>query len=267
MKNISKRNKILRLLIVILLCIIEYYTPHDPNVVYGTFAIGTAALILGGVALAAGVTTSSIAASNAKNAEKAAASEADRLQGQLDTLEASRPEYKNPYEKLTNQFANLNNPYANMTVATEAAEIQAEQADIALANSLDIMMEQGMGAGGATALAQAALQSKRGIAASIQAQESQNKRMAAEGEANVAKMRAEGAAAVDKLKAQGDAAAQSDAINWHMQKLDRVASQLDNEKQNEVDAKAAKNAAIVGIGNAVISGASVASGGIGQGKS
>ena len=264
MKNISMKNKIIRILIFTLLCVIEYYTPHDPNVIHGTFALGTA-LILGGVAIAAGVTAGGVAHKNAKLAEKAAASEGDRLAQQLEGLEQSRPEYKNPYEKLTNQFANLNNPYANMTVATEAAEIQAEQADIALANSLDIMMEQGMGAGGATSLAQAALQSKRGIAASINAQETQNKKMAAQGEANVAKMRAEGQANVDKLKAQGDSAEQSDAINWHMQKLDRVAGMLDNEKQNELDAKAAKNAAIIGIGNSVISGASIASGGIGQG--
>ena len=238
---------------------------EGPRVIYGTFGLTavTTALVLGGVATAAGVTTSSIAAANANKAKNAAADEADRLSAQLKGLEDSRPEYKNPYDKLTNQFANLNNPYANMTVATEAAQIQAEEADIALANSLDIMMEQGMGAGGATSLAQAALQSKRGIAASIQAQESQNKQMAAQGEANVAKLRAEGAANLDQMKAQGDSAEQSDAINWHMQKLDRVAGMLDNEKQNEMDAKAAKNAAIVGIGDAVISGASVASGGLG----
>lgn len=261
MKNTSIKNKIFKIFALIVLCVIEYYTPTDPYTTHATFAIGTVALVMGGIAIAAGVTTSGIAAANAKNAEKAAASEAERLEGQVASLEDSRPTFKNPYEKLENQFANLNNPYANMTVATEAAEIQAEQADIALANSLDIMMETGMGAGGATSLAQAALQSKRGIAASINAQETQNKKMAAEGEANVAKLRAEGAAKLDKMKAEGDSAEQSDAINWHMQKLDRVAGMLDNEKQNEVDAKAAKNAAIVGIGNAVISGAGIMAGG------
>ena len=177
-------------------------------------------------------------------------------QTKLDDIEKSRQQIVNPY-------ANVTNPFANMQVATKAAEMQAEQADISLANTLDNLRETG--AGGATALAQAALQSKRGIAASINAQETQNKKMAAQGEANVAKLRSEGQANVDKLKALGDSAEQSDAINWHMQKLDRVAGMLDNEKQNELDAKAAKNAAIIGIGNSVISGASIASGGIGQG--
>lgn len=225
-------------------------------------AVATGALIAGGIALAAGVTTSSIAAANAKKAQDAAGDEASRLEEQLAILEDSRPEFKNPYKKLTNQFENMSNPYANMTVATEAAQIQAEQADIALANSLDIMMETGMGAGGATSLAQAALQSKRGIAASIQAQEAANNKLAADGEASVAKMRAEGAANLDRLKAQGDIMEQQDAIGFHEMQMDRVATMMDNEKQNEADARAAKNAAIVGIGDAVVSGAGIAAGGM-----
>ena len=57
-----------------------------------------------------------------------------------------------------------------MQVATKAAEMQAEQADMALANTLDNLRQTG--AGGATALAQAALKSKQGISADIQKQES-----------------------------------------------------------------------------------------------
>jgi hypothetical protein len=51
----------------------------------------------------------------------------------------------------------ITNPYENLGVATQAAEFQAEQADIALANTLDTLLATGAGAGGATALAQAAL--------------------------------------------------------------------------------------------------------------
>lgn len=225
-------------------------------------AVATGTLIAAGVAAAAGVTTSSIAAVNAKKAQGRHADEAARLQGQLDTLEESRPAFNNPYAKLTNQFENMANPYANMTVATEAAQIQAEEADIALANSLDIMMETGMGAGGATSLAQAALQSKRGIAASIQAQEAGNKKMAADGQASVSQQKAQGAAALDKMKAEGDAAEQQDAINWHESQMDRVAGLVDNERQNEMDAKAAKNAAIAGIGDSIVGAAGIAAGGM-----
>jgi hypothetical protein len=75
------------------------------------------------------------------------------------------------------------NPYSNLGVATQAAEMQTEQADIALANTLDTLRATGASAGGATALAQAALQSKQGISANIEKQEAENSRLRAQGEA------------------------------------------------------------------------------------
>jgi len=203
----------------------------------------------------AGITSNAIAAKRAKDEAANQQEIKDTQQAALDALVEERPVFKNPYENMTNQFANLDNPYANLTVATEAFKMQAEQADMALANSLDVMMETGQAAGGATALAQAALQSKRGIAASIQAQETQNKALAAEGEANVQKMKAEGAQRLDEMKAQGDILAQQDAINFHEAKMDRTAKLLDNAAQNEMDQRAARSAAIMGIGNAAVSGA------------
>ena len=79
----------------------------------------------------------------------------------------------------------ISNPYANLGVATQAAEIQIEEADIALANTLDTLRSTGSGAGGATALAQAALQSKKGVAASIETQEAQNEKLRAQGESQM----------------------------------------------------------------------------------
>jgi hypothetical protein len=63
--------------------------------------------------------------------------------------------------------------------------MQMEQTDQALANTLDAMRATGAGAGGATALAQAAAQSKQGISASIESQEVQNEKLRAEGQASV----------------------------------------------------------------------------------
>ena len=60
--------------------------------------------------------------------------------------------------------------------------MQAEEADIALANTLDMLRSTGASAGGATALAQAALQSKRGVSANIEQQEAQNQKLRAQGE-------------------------------------------------------------------------------------
>jgi len=92
-------------------------------------------------------------------------------------------------ENLENNRQTLTNPYANLGVATQAAEMQIEQTDIALANTLDTIRATGGGAGGATALAQAALQSKKGVAASIESQEAQNEQLRAQGEVGLQNMK------------------------------------------------------------------------------
>ena len=79
----------------------------------------------------------------------------------------------------------VSNPYANLGVATKAADIQIEQTDIALANTLDTLRATGASAGGATALAQAALQSKKGVAANLEQQEAQNDKLRAQGESKL----------------------------------------------------------------------------------
>jgi|TARA_B100000035_G_scaffold315270_1_gene334869 hypothetical protein len=102
---------------------------------------------------------------------------------EIETLMENRQQINNPY-------ANMSNPFANLQVATKAAEMQAEQSDIALANTLDNLRQTG--AGGATALAQAALQSKRGVSANIQQQEAQNQRLQAQGQQRVDLAKAQG---------------------------------------------------------------------------
>jgi len=101
----------------------------------------------------------------------------------IETLMENRQQLNNPY-------ANMSNPFANLSVATEAARFQAEQSDIALANTLDNLRQTG--AGGATALAQAALQSKKGVSANIQQQEAQNQRLQAQGQQRVDLAKAQG---------------------------------------------------------------------------
>ena len=124
------------------------------------------------IAVAVGVTAPAIAGVVGMHLANKRAKEAERKQlineKILANLEASRQEIINPYE--------------NLAVATQAAEMLAEQADIALANTLDTLIATGAGAGGATALAQAALQSKQGVSASIEKQEVQNQALKAQGE-------------------------------------------------------------------------------------
>ncbi len=109
----------------------------------------------------------------------------EKYQTALDNIEKNRQQIVNPY-------ANVTNPFANMQVATKAAEMQAEQTDMALANTLDTLRETG--AGGATALAQAALKSKQGITANIQQQETQNQRLYAQGQQQMENAKAKGQA-------------------------------------------------------------------------
>ena len=113
----------------------------------------------------------------------------------IETLMENRQQLNNPY-------ANISNPFANLSVATEAAKFQAEQSDIALANTLDNLRQTG--AGGATALAQAALQSKRGVSANIQQQEAQNQRLQAQGQQRVDLAKAQGQMQVMGLQEQRD---------------------------------------------------------------
>ena len=103
----------------------------------------------------------------------------------LNNIEKNRQQIVNPY-------ANVTNPFANMQVATKAAEMQAEQTDIALANTLDTLRETG--GGGATALAQAALKSKQDISADIQKQEVENQRLYAQGQQQMEVAKAKGEA-------------------------------------------------------------------------
>jgi len=79
----------------------------------------------------------------------------------------------------------LTNTMANLQVSTAAAEMQAREADQALAASQDLAAQAGTGAGGATALAAAAARSKAGVAASIDQQVKQNERLRAQGESEL----------------------------------------------------------------------------------
>ena len=151
-------------------------------------SFGVVAIVSAGVAVAGSVAGT---ISSGKKARKARL-QAKSLTGELESLEKSRQEIINPFSGvkdlssyITDVSGMASNPYANLGVATQAAEIQVEEADVALANTLDTIRATGSGAGGATALAQAALQSKRGVAASIEQQEAQNEKLKAQGEANL----------------------------------------------------------------------------------
>ena len=208
----------------------------------------TTAVIVGGV-VAAGVSTGQAISSN--NKAKDAKEEAKALNDQLADKRASMQAIKNPYENATNPFKNLTNPYANLGVATQAAEFEAEQADISLANALDTMMAGGFGSGGATALDQMAMKSKRGISASLEAQEAGNQKLAAQGEQSRQTAVAQGEANLQTQKAQGEQWAFAQQENRDMMDLDRIATLADNKKLEEQQHQQNKYDAIGNIGSSL----------------
>lgn len=105
-----------------------------------------------------------------------------KAQDKLNSIVKNRQKIINPYENVTDLSNMISNPFANLQVATKAAEMQAEETDISLANTLDTLRATGAGASGATALAQAALRGKMNVSATIEAQEAQNAQLRAQGE-------------------------------------------------------------------------------------
>lgn len=162
---------------------------------------------------------------NAKRNLKDARKKQSILEGQLNNLKKNRQPIENPYAGLTNQFENLG-------VAVKAAQFQAEEADIALANTLDTLRQTGAGSAGATALAQAALQSKRGISASLEKQEATNQQL-----------KAQGAQEVNIMKAKGEEFAWLAKEQREVNEIDRTAALYDEQRYLEFQAQQAQDAA------------------------
>ena len=142
--------------------------------------------------------------------------------------------------------------------AERAAEIEIEQADISLANTLDTIRATGAGAGGATALAQAALQSKKGVSASIEQQEANNEKLRAQGEQQMEQLKMQEGARIQSIqiseggRTQGlQAAGQQFMFNARegreMQQLDRASAQLAGAQGQAMQASNARQASTAGL--------------------
>ena len=155
---------------------------------------------------------------------------------EIKNYEASR-------QKITNAFGAMENPYKNLAVATQAAEIQMEQTDQALATTLDTLRATGASAGGATALANAALKSKQGISASIEQQEVNNQ-----------KLKAQGQLQVDIAKGKGEMKRMEMQEKREVSQLDRLQSQADVLRGQQLESQNAMIAGIGGMGKAFTAG-------------
>ena len=144
-----------------------------------TAAVG-AAMVIGAGAIADG---------KAQKAASKARDQKNDAKFQMEAARRDRQDIINPYAGITDLSglasdlsSQITNPFNSLQVSTAAAEMQAEEADISLANALDTLEMTGASAGGATALAMAALKSKKGVAADIQQQEAKNAELRAHGE-------------------------------------------------------------------------------------
>ena len=182
----------------------------------------------------------------AKKAAREAAKQRARLQAKLDQLEANRQDIINPYEGIQDLTSMISNPMAQLSVATQAADIKIEEADISLANTLDLMRATGASAGGATALANAALRSKRGVAASIEQQEKSNEDKRAAGEQRAQQQKISEQQRMQQADVAGKQFVFQQTENREVAQLNRVASQLGAAQQDLAQAKSDQTSAVLG---------------------
>ena len=201
------------------------------------------AIIGGAMSIAGGL----FGASAAKKRARKAAREKRNLTNKLNTLEKNRQEIINPYEGIGDLSSTISNPFANLSVATAAAEMQIEEADISLANTLDTIRQTGGGAGGATALAQAALKSKKGVSASIEAQEKTNEDKRAAGEQTLQQQKMAEAQRLQNADVAGEQFMFSTREGRELQQLDRTAALLGQSKTAEAQANQDQASAIGGM--------------------
>ena len=174
----------------------------------------------------------------ARRAARRARRRARKLQRDLNRLEANRQEIIDPSRNIVDRSGLISNTMGNLQVSTQAAEFQAEEADLSLASTLDTLRATGAGSGGATALAQAALRSKAGISATIEQQEVQNARLRAQGAQQAQAARLAEGGRVDQARMRGDEFQFAVRENREQMKIDRTAGLLDQQRARAASLRA-----------------------------
>ena len=203
-------------------------------------------VVAAGIGAAVNIGAGIFGASKARKEARRRERQARRLEGKLRQLEANRQEIINPYAGVTDLSNMLSNPFANLSVATQATEIKMEQTDQALANTLDTIRATGSGAGGATALAQAALQAKKGIAADIERQEVSNEQSRAAGEQRLQQQQMSEAQRIQQAEVSGKQFVFGQREQRELMQLDRVSNQIAALRGQAAQARRDETSAITG---------------------
>jgi hypothetical protein len=189
---------------------------------------------IGAATAAAGAIGSGVVATNnaVKNKRSALleAAKAKRLEKQLEALEQSRQPVIDQSQKIRNLKNQVNNPYANLGVAMQSANLKMEQTDQALANTLETINATGLGAGGASALAKAAAQSKAQVGASLETQELNNQKLRIEGEQKAQDTKIN----IEKQALAEEVSAFERQDERDVQKMNRLAGLQDRAQQNQM---------------------------------
>ena len=176
--------------------------------------------------LASGITSvvgGFIGAGQARRAQDRARKQLLREERAFNSLKRQRQSLTDLGAMARDRSGDITNPFANIGVATQAAEFQAEEADVALANTLDTLRATGAGAGGATALAQA---------------------MRAQGQATAEVARAQIGAQADALRIRGTSFTQQMREARQFRDEDRQAALLDQARAQFMQARQQKEQAL-----------------------
>jgi len=204
-------------------------------------------VVVGCIGAVGSIASGIIGMGAAKSAARDAAREKARLTAELTSLENSRQAIINPFETTKDLSSMLSNPFASLGVATKASEFEAEQIDLSLANTLDTLKETGASAGGATALANAALKSKQGISANLEQQEAQNEKLRAQGQQELQTQKMAEAQRIQGAEAAGKQFMFNVREEREVAKMNRVAGQMGIAGAQEQQANADYTGALTGM--------------------
>ena len=210
------------------------------------------------IAAGASLISSGLQVAGAGRARRNARRQRAQADARLAAAERSRQAITNPYAGVQDLSGMISNPFANLQVSTQAAEMQADEADISLANTLDTLRATGAGSAGATALAQAALRSKQGVAATIGQQEAANSRLRAQGEQRAQQMRMAEAQRLQQADVAGRQFMFQTREQREMQKLNRLAGLQTQAMANQQAAQAQQTAALGALGGSLMGFAGIA---------
>jgi len=167
-------------------------------------------------------------------------------------------QFENPYEDLENTFDGMENQFEDMRVATQAAEMQFQEQQQGLAQSLEALRGAGGGTGAAAiaqAMAQQQSKNQQQIAAGIEQQERQNELATAQAGMEMQRQQAQAGMDMQMAEAAGAQAVQQQEFDRTSTLLGMSQQELAGARQARAQATADLAGGLGAIGGAALGGA------------